>query len=145
MIFRTSLWVGYVSVSWRDTLRRPPHPNIPTKHEGFSQNPFQAYLCWGHPEVKNTAVPNLLEASARAHRRTAVPHANEVSVAKFVQTAPETNLGVDRFGFKSIVHMIESNDIVRETSVFQALQWTFLTALWKRKMCVSPQDATKIP
>ena len=41
-----------------------------------------------------THLTNLWEASAIAHQRTVVPHANEVSVAKFVQTAPETNLGL---------------------------------------------------
>ena len=80
---------------------------------------------------------NLLEASAIAHQRTAVPHANEVSVAKFVQIAPETNLGLDRFGFGYIVHIIESNDIVQETNVFQALQWTFNRSLEKKDVCVA--------
>ena len=73
---------------------------------------------------------NLLEASAIAHQRTAVPRANEVSVAKFVQTAPETNLGLDRFGFGYIVHIIESNEALQ-------LQWTFKRSLEKKDVCVA--------
>ena len=138
MIFRTSqggICIRFLEGTLR-IRRLPPHPN---KTRRIQRKPLsrQIFLLGASGGRSPPCRANLLEASAIAHQRTAVPHANEVSVAKFVQIAPETNLDRFRFGFGYIVHIIESNDIVRETSVVQALQWTFNRSLEKKDVCVA--------
>ena len=51
MIFRTSLWVGYVSVSWRVHSAASRIPASQQNTKDSAKTPVKADLCWGHPEV----------------------------------------------------------------------------------------------